>query len=179
MSKIRELQSRHRENVSRVGRGPVELREEYVLPLRSLELAHIAREYLGAASFLASQPSTDWPGHHSLPWFQLIGQSLELSLKAFIAASRLPPPQHHDLIRLFEQAEQRGYVPPDEEHMLVHVVILDHWFHRHAATGTKYGSRYGNHGGGTVPDHNKLARFVESVIEQADSLARHALESTR
>jgi HEPN domain-containing protein len=155
------------------------VREESVLPLRSFELAHIAREYLAAASVLASEPLTGWLGPYSLPWFQLVGQSLELSLKAFIAASGLHPPQHHDLIRLFEAAEQCGYEPPTEEHMLVQVVILDHWFHRHAATGTKYGSRYGNHGGGTVPEHGKLARFVESVIEQADSLARHSLESPR
>lgn len=177
---IHELRQHLAERAARLPAGltrgslPASVRK----PLETAELLDLAREYLHAASVVHAD--NEQRGHPaSNPWFQLIGQSLELALKAGIDASGAKRKRNtHNLRELCEIAEAAGLTLADP-HAHALVVHLDSFYHESLASGVKYGARYGDHGGGTVPPHARLAVVVERLCEQAEIRNRALLDALR
>lgn len=153
-----------------------DLADEMALPepergaLATARDVHMAREYLAAATVLhgSSDPSV---APLLNPWFQLVGQSLELAFKAAIAASGVSRPGSHDLCALCELAEERGIELGDPNGRAI-VVHIDHTYHKDIYSGVKYSSRYGESGGGVVPPHERVSAMVSALCEQAERLNR-------
>jgi hypothetical protein len=136
------------------------------LPLRSAVYGYNAADYLEAARVLSEG---DQQQHLRLlmPWYQLMGQALELAMKACLAISGKVPPHTHDLVVLSKQVEAAGFsLGVAHAHALL--VHLNHGYFEDLATGDRFVARYG--GGGSwaaVPDHARLAIACEALIAQA------------
>lgn len=145
-------------------------------PPETAELLNLAREYLHAAEVVyADDTQRGEPG--SNPWFQLIGQSLELALKAGIDASGAERKGNtHNLRELCEIAEAAGLKLGDH-HAHALIVHLDNFYHESLASGVKYGVRYGGHGGGSIPPHARLSAVIERLCEQAEVCNRTLLNA--
>ena len=135
----------------------------------SLVYASYAQSYLSAATMLDSDHHYL---RHSMPWYQLMGQALELSMKSCLAAAGQEPPRTHDLVRLCKLVEANGF-DFGVEHIHALIIHLNHGYYEDLATGDRFAARYGGGGNWIVPDHARLAKSVESLIAQAKS--RNAL----
>jgi HEPN domain-containing protein len=145
-------------------------------PLSTARDINMARQYWAAAAVIheASNPASAFLSN---PWFQLVGQSLELAFKAAIAASGDDRPGGHDLCALCERAEKLGLELGDP-HARAIVVHIDHTYHKDINTDAKYAARYGESGGGIVPPHERVAAVVLRLCEQAERLNQVRLAST-
>jgi HEPN domain-containing protein len=134
------------------------------LPIRALVYAHFARHYLEAARVLDTSGN---PPVLLMPWYQLIGQALELAMKSCLAVDGVDPPHTHDLISLCKRVEERGFVL-GVEHIHALLVHLNHGYFEDLATGDRFVARYGGGGSWAVPDHARLAAACTSLIAQAE-----------
>ncbi|WP_161602560.1 HEPN domain-containing protein, partial [Tautonia marina] len=104
------------------------------VPLRQLaELYYLnAGDYLESAQILHQCETA----HHRtiMPWYQLMGQALELSMKACLAAAGINPPRTHDLITLCKQIEEAGF-RLKTEHAYANLIHLNHGYYDDFATG--------------------------------------------
>ena len=137
---------------------------EVPLTIQALELISFAANYVAAAGLLQTAPQ------HWLPMLQLTGQSVELALKACLAASNVAPSRGHDLLDLYAQAQSRGYALEASKYAAV--VHLHHFYYQDLATNTKFKSRYpatqSERLGGAVPPHPTFSAIVSSLAEQAN-----------
>jgi HEPN domain-containing protein len=132
--------------------------------IQSLSLVTYAQDYLRAADRVANPELTT-----ALPLLQLTGQSVELALKACLAAAGQEPPRKHDLVSLYILAESLGFSLKDEMHLAA-LAHLNHWFSADLITETRFKSRYpppGTEGiGGSIPPHAVYREIISSLCEQ-------------
>ncbi len=132
--------------------------------LQAYELAHIAIEFLAAASILEKKR------HHLInPQLQLTGHAIECSMKACIASVSAKPSNSHDLVKLYKIIENNGFRLEDRlQAMIVH---LNHSYYQDLRTGTKFKLRYptetSENSGGTYPLHSDMVAIINSLIDQA------------
>jgi|GEM_PF-6392235 len=145
MTKIRDIQRQ----IQKLYEGLGEPAYELPLPLRVKEFISFAKEYSAAATLIAEKAP-----QLMLARLQMTGQSVELALKACLAARGIEPPLDHDLVKLCESASSNGYCLSDFE--LAAVVHLSHFYHRDLETSTKFKLRYPTKRterlGGAIPD---------------------------
>ena len=174
---IGELRDEFRKRMADVdSTGAVSLPESLRTALATASDIQLAREYLRAATVLHKSTG---PSAALLlnPWFQLIGQSLELAFKAAITASGAPRPGGHDLCALCERSEERG-IELGDPHARAIVVHVDHIYHKDIYTDEKYAARYGGSGGGIVPEHERVGAIVIAVCDQAERFNRLRFDPT-
>src|SRR5690606_25882051 len=102
--------------------------------LQAVEMSYLAKSYIAAAELLQAAPQ------HWLPMLQLTGQAVELALKAYLAASKVAPPNGHDLLDLYRRAQAHGVTL--EGPMFAALEHLQHFYFEDLVTRTRYKSRY-------------------------------------
>jgi HEPN domain len=153
----------HRD-IKRLYEGAEEPSIEIPLALQAYLLAHVAAEYIGAASILEKESPRFW-----LQTLQLTGHAMECSLKACLAAANVQPPNKHDLVELCKLAGAKGFTLDDPN--LAMIVHLNHLYYQDLATGTKFKTRYPAKAveqlGGAVPSHSTFVAIIRGIVEQA------------
>ncbi|MCP4373277.1 MAG: HEPN domain-containing protein [Deltaproteobacteria bacterium] len=100
----------------------------------------------------------------------LIGQSIELALKAYILSCGEKPKEIHDIVKLAVKAEQLDFVLKQIE--ASSIVLLNHYFFRDLSTQTKFKTRYPTDRtemvDGPIPDIKVVKGLVESLISKAN-----------
>lgn len=123
MSDIDEIQE-HLRMLYKHG-GPVA--GQSPLPYQAAAYGVYADDYLRSARVLKDSETLL---HHTLmPWYQLMGQALELSMKACLAVSGVSPPRTHDLVALCRQVEEAGFAL-GVDHAHAHLVHLNHGYYK-------------------------------------------------
>ena len=134
------------------------------LALQVRQWISFAEDYIGAASILEREAPQHW-----LPLLQMTGQAVESSLKACLAAANIDPPNHHDLIQLYELAAELGFRLDDSN--LAAIVHLRHFYFQDLATHTRFKTRYptklNERLGGAVPSNSTFVSVVHSLTQQA------------
>lgn len=163
MTKILDIQGEIQKLYKRVREPAYEL----PLPLRVTQLVSFAKEYSAAATLIAEKAP-----QLILPRLQMTGQSVELALKACLAARGTEPPFDHDLVKLCDLASNCGFPLSDFE--LAAIVHLAHFYHRDLETGTRSKLRYPTKRteklGGAIPDNSAFANLIHSLCQQAKSI---------
>ena len=134
------------------------------LPYQAAAYAVYANDYLRSAGVL--KDSEPLPHRTLMPWYQLMGQALELSMKACLAVAGVSPPRTHDLVALCKKVEAAGFVL-GVEHAHAHLVHLNHGYYEDLATGDRFVARYGGGGSKAVPDHDRLSAVCTELLRQA------------
>src|SRR4051812_44028822 len=96
---------------------------------------------MDGAHRIASTAQTSLIGEIGLPFFLLLGFSVENGLKAFLQKRSYPGnwKNSHDLIDLFQKAADEGFAPPDGVETFVFVLSRYHkefWFRYPEKAGT-------------------------------------------
>ena len=130
-----------------------------------MQWAWFAKGYIAAASIVRKEAP-----QHLLPILQMTGQAIESSLKACLAAADSSPPIGHDLVELYQLAEELGFQLDDSDKAaLIH---LNHFYFRDLATNIKHKARYPTNTserlGGSVPKDATFVSIIGSLIEQAE-----------
>lgn len=133
--------------------------------LQVVSFISFSKGYLSAAEAVEKEIPQCW-----LPIRQLLGQSIELSLKACIASQGRKPKHGHDLIKLLRDCEQYGLNLESRDIALI--VHLNHFYFKDLATETKFKSRYPTKGdetlGGVVPNVEEFKVVVGKLHEWAE-----------
>lgn len=160
MSDIRRIQQQIRASyIARLGQNtPVPLQ------LQAEQWCLIAQDYMSCATLIDGSSPQRW-----LPRLQMTGHAIEAALKGCLAAAQVPPPNWHDLVRLYEVAAEQGFQLSDPE--LAWVVHAGHFYFQDLATGTTFKTRYPasttESVGGAVPEDGAFQSVVNSLVEQA------------
>jgi HEPN domain-containing protein len=115
----------------------------------------LAQQYLRAAVQLS--------GHQVLlPYLQLYGQAVELTLKAFIAKHGETPAPIHELLKLLKSAEKHGLAVTASERSVI--ARLHEVFYK-TEGGFKYATRYPSPVNAFVwSGHEKTRATIESLL---------------
>ena len=162
MSAIDAVQAQLRKLYSSANQETIEV----PLVLQAAVYCHYARDYLKAASII-NEENVDGQMPLLMPWYQLMGQALELSMKACLAVAAVSPPRSHDLVALCKRVEEIPFTF-GVEHVHALLVHLNHGYFEDLATGDRFVARYGGGGSLAVPDHARLAAACNNLISQAE-----------
>lgn len=163
MSSIDEIRERIRQNYSSNEGGA----SEVTLEMRAQTYCMYSADYLAAARLVRGAES-DQHMRLLMPWYQLVGQALELAMKACLAADKMSPPETHDLIALCKRVEERRF-SVSVEHAHAHLVHLNHGYYRDLRTDDRFVARYGGGGSWAVPDAERLYAVCTDFISQAQA----------
>ena len=134
------------------------------LPLQVGRWISFSKNYLSAAEVVEKEMLQCW-----LPIRQLLGQSIELSLKACILAVNKNPSHSHNLIELLRICEKNGFKLENSD--IAAIVHLNHFYFRDLSSETKFKSRYPAENneqlGGVVPNVETYATIVKVLHKQA------------
>jgi hypothetical protein len=165
MSGIRDIYDR----IAALLRSRPSIAPPVSLSNKTLAWAGFSRIYLDAAKTLRGQTTP-----LSLPWIQLIGQSLECAIKACLCVSNIEPDKTHNLITLFEKAERAGFTLP--EYCLVRIVTLSITYYEQPGTGVKFMARFPTDAldgiGPLVDSPSFLEEAIDSLLDQAEAKLR-------
>ena len=123
MKKILEIQSKIRRLYEWQSKSVI----ENPLHLQAEMFKGFAKDYLEAAKFLDDALSALW-----LQRLQLTGHGIELALKMCLLISGDPPPNTHDLVKLYCLVSEKGFSLSELEQACI--VHLDHFCHQDLAT---------------------------------------------
>jgi hypothetical protein len=131
MSEIKRIQRK----IEKLYRAIEEPEIDVPLAVQVRQWVSFAEEYISAASIVDSQAPLNW-----LSRLLMTGQAVELALKACLAAANVIPPNHHNLIQLYELASKHGFHLDNPD--LAAIVHLGHFYFQDLVTSTKYKTRY-------------------------------------
>ncbi|MES9828416.1 MAG: HEPN domain-containing protein [Candidatus Thiodiazotropha sp.] len=124
-----------------------------------------SKSYLSAAAVVENEKPQNW-----LPIRQLLGQSIELALKACIFAEKETPGHGHNLIELIRICDRKGYKFKSFD--IAAIIHLNHFYFKDLSTESKFKSRYPTNNnealGGVVPEVKKYASIVDALQKQAE-----------
>jgi hypothetical protein len=133
---------------------------------RVLLLFTYAKNYFLAAEIVEKEAS-----YLFMQSLHLLGQSMELALKAFILACNEQPKEIHDLVKLTTKAENLGLTLVQIENSSI--VLLNHYFFQDLSTQTKFKTRYPakaqEMSGGPIPDQKVLKGIFDKLVSQANT----------
>ncbi len=161
MDKIDELERKIADLYSSV---PENTSVEATLPMLVEEWMSFSQSYLSSAETVEKDKPQNW-----LPIRQLVGQSVELALKACILSTNETPRHGHNLIEFMRICYDKGFEIEDPE--IAAIIHLNHFYFKDIFTESKFKSRYPTNSnealGGVVPEVKTYANIVNSLYEQA------------
>ena len=160
MSDIQRIQQK----IAKIYRAMEEPKIGVPLALQVMQWVSFAEDYIAAASIIDGQAPQHW-----LPRLQMTGHAIESALKACLVAVHAEPPNHHNLVQIYELASKHGFQLGNSD--LAAIVHLGHFYFQDVATSTKYKTRYPTDKmerlGGAVPSNSAFVSIVRSLSEQA------------